>query len=132
MSKTLQKIIFMTAVLALVHAAYSAAKCEWRRVCFKQIMTIIFSVDRTYLRITEQEFTTLPFDVILQTVISLAIVIYSILSLKSDYKLIYAADLQEKSSWEMVSNCQSFYTFNHRGKALFNPYYEQPSPTSTE
>ncbi|CRL00588.1 CLUMA_CG013848, isoform A [Clunio marinus] len=114
MSKAFQKLVLGCGLLSLAHAAYSAAQ------------------HRTYLRITEQEFTTLPLDIILQAVISLAIIIYSILSLKSDWKLIHATDLQEKSSWETLSNIQSFYTFNHRGKAIFNPHYLQPAPVSMD
>jgi membrane magnesium transporter 1 len=59
-------------------------------------------------------------------------IIYCILSLKSDWKLIHATDLQEKSSWDTLSNIQSFYTFNHRGKALYNPQYEQPGVISSD
>uniref|UniRef100_A0A182Q6S1 Uncharacterized protein n=1 Tax=Anopheles farauti TaxID=69004 RepID=A0A182Q6S1_9DIPT len=84
-------------------------------------------IDRAYLRITEQEFTQLPIDIIFQAIASLIYIIYNILQVVGDFKEIRAAvDLQAKS-WETLSNIPSFYTFNHRGKAL-SPVYEQPDP----
>ncbi|KAG5674620.1 hypothetical protein PVAND_004574 [Polypedilum vanderplanki] len=107
MSKTIYKIILIFGFIALAHSAYSAVQF------------------RTYLRISEQEFTSLPLDISLQAIVSFAVIIYSILCLKSDWKLIHATDIG-KTNFDTLSNLQSFYTFNHRGKALFNPHYQQP------
>ncbi|XP_053675327.1 ER membrane protein complex subunit 5 [Anopheles nili] len=101
------KIQIVLGFLFLLHAAYSAAQ------------------HRAYLRITEQEFSELPIDIIFQAIASLIFIIYNILQVVGDFKEIRAAvDLQAKS-WETLSNIPSFYTFNHRGKALA-PHYEQP------
>ncbi|XP_053663123.1 ER membrane protein complex subunit 5 [Anopheles marshallii] len=103
------KIQIVVGFLSLLHAAYSAAQ------------------HRAYLRITEQEFSQLPIDIIFQAIASLIYIIYNILQVVGDFKEIRAAvDLQAKS-WETLSNIPSFYTFNHRGKAL-SPVYEQPNP----
>lgn len=67
MSKAFQKLVLGFGLMALAHAAYSAAQrkptvthCPNFHLIFMEIL--IYS-DRTYLRITEQEFTTLPLDV---------------------------------------------------------------------
>ncbi|CAO1363655.1 unnamed protein product [Diamesa hyperborea] len=112
MSKMFQKAVLSCGLLSLVHAAYSAAQ------------------HRTYLRITEQEFSALPLDIIIQAVVSLAIVVYSVLAIVGEFKEIRAAiDLQEKS-WETLA-CSSFYIFNHRGKSL-SPDYKQPPAINSE
>ncbi|XP_033117943.1 membrane magnesium transporter 1-like [Anneissia japonica] len=93
-------------IISLTHSAYSAAQ------------------HRTYLRLTEQEFTNLPADIILQSLISLVITAYGILHIAGKYKNIRVADDMEKKSFETVGNCPSFYIFKHRGKVLFGngPY----------
>ncbi|GAB0086242.1 Membrane magnesium transporter [Sergentomyia squamirostris] len=98
--KSLHKFLLIIGFVSLIHAAYSAAQ------------------HRTYLRITEQDFYSLPFDIQLQAVVSLILLVYSILQVVGDFREIRAAvDLQAKS-WETLSNIPSFYTFNHRGKCL--------------
>jgi hypothetical protein len=65
MSKAIYKIILVFGFIALAHSAYSAVQCEKKRVVFSSEIeiSIIFISVRTYLRISEQEFTTLPLDV---------------------------------------------------------------------
>uniref|UniRef100_U5ERE2 Membrane magnesium transporter n=1 Tax=Corethrella appendiculata TaxID=1370023 RepID=U5ERE2_9DIPT len=102
------KFLLFCGFVSLLHSAYSAAQY------------------RAYLRITEQEFTNLPIDIIIQAVASLTLILYKLVQV-GDFKEIRAAvDLQAKS-WETLSNIQSFYTFNHRGKALERDYC-QPNP----
>lgn len=63
-------------------------------------------------------------QILLQAITSLFLIIYSLLAVVGDFKEIRAAvDLQGKS-WETLSNIPSFYTFNHRGKALSPAYAE--------
>lgn len=70
-------------------------------------------------------------QIIFQAILSLVLIIYNILQVVGDFKEIRAAvDLQAKS-WETLGNIPSFYTFNHRGKAL-SPYYEQPNPAAMD
>lgn len=83
--------------------------------------------DRSYLRQTSQESesASIPVDILIQTLISLVVIIYNIVEIVANFKEIKAnAELQEKS-WETLSNLQGFYIFNHRGKSL-HPSYLAP------
>jgi len=98
----LYRQIFAVGILFLFHSAYSAAQ------------------HRSYLRITEQEFNGLPFDIIVQGVISLFMSMYGILHLSGDFKEVRAIKELEFRIWETTNNIPSFYVFNHRGKTLLN------------
>ncbi|XP_055376015.1 ER membrane protein complex subunit 5 [Condylostylus longicornis] len=102
--KFCNKTLLCIGFISLIHAAFSAAQ------------------HRSYLRITEQDSRALPLDIIIQTLVSLVVIIYNILQIVGDFKEIRAAvDLQQKS-WETLSNIPSFYMFCHRGKALAQDY----------
>ncbi|XP_041378843.1 ER membrane protein complex subunit 5-like [Gigantopelta aegis] len=88
-------------LIALAHAAYSAAQ------------------HRTYIRLTEQEFTRLPLDILLQCILGLLLTSYGVVHITGYFKEIKASAELENKSWEMLGNRQAFYTFNHRGKALY-------------
>uniref|UniRef100_A0A915E3T0 PRELI/MSF1 domain-containing protein n=1 Tax=Ditylenchus dipsaci TaxID=166011 RepID=A0A915E3T0_9BILA len=88
------------SLLSLVHCAYSAAQ------------------HRSYLRLTRLEFTYLPSDIVVQTIISLVLTIFSASFVAGDFQQI-RADLQaNKKSWDTAWNCPSFYVFDHRAKCL--------------
>lgn len=98
-------------LLALAHAAYSAAQ------------------HRAYLRLTEQPFSALPADILLQSLAALVLTCYGLVRAAGIFRDIMAAGAaaagatpaeKDKKVWENVSNRPAFYTFNHRGKALFN------------
>lgn len=96
------KLCVSIGLLALAHAAYSAAQ------------------HRTYLRLTEQEFTVLPADILLQTIAALVLTCYGLVRAVGVFRDIMAAGGElDKKVWENVANRQSFVTFNHRGKALY-------------
>ncbi len=88
-------------LIALAHAAYSAAQ------------------HRSYLRLTEQEFTTLPTDILVQCLAGLVITCYGIVRVVGKFREIKAGSDLEKKTWETLSNRQSYSMFNHRGKILF-------------
>ena len=96
------KVCVGIGLLSLLHAAYSAAQ------------------HRTYLRLTEQEFTLLPLDILLQTLASLVLTCYGLVRVVGVFRDIMASGDLEKKMWENVTNRASFYTFNHRGKQLFS------------
>ncbi|VDM28307.1 unnamed protein product [Toxocara canis] len=99
---SLLRIITIVALVSLLHCAYSAAQ------------------HRFYLRLTEQPFTQLPADLIVQTLVSLIILIYGASYVAGDFQPI-RTDIQvvnRTKSWDTVGNCPSFYTFEHRAKAL--------------
>ncbi|CAG9766026.1 unnamed protein product [Ceutorhynchus assimilis] len=108
MAGTIHKLILTVGFLSMFHAAYSAAQ------------------HHSYLRLNELEFTRLPFDIILQAITSLFMIMYAVLNLAGEFKEIRAsADLDNKS-WETFRNVPSFYTFCHRGQSLL---YQNPVST---
>uniref|UniRef100_A0A336K0A1 Membrane magnesium transporter n=1 Tax=Culicoides sonorensis TaxID=179676 RepID=A0A336K0A1_CULSO len=96
------KFLLLIGLSSLFHTTYSAAQ------------------HRAYVRITEQEFQSLPLDIIVQALISLILVILSILQTIGKFKEIRTV---QTKSWETITNLSSFYTFNHRGKSLFCQNY---------
>ncbi|XP_067006817.1 ER membrane protein complex subunit 5 [Anabrus simplex] len=107
MATTLHKAFLVFGLLSLFHAAYSAAQ------------------HRSYLRITEQEFVSLPIDILVQGIVSLFITLYGVMNIAGDFKEIRATVDLENKSWETLRNIPSFYIFNHRGKA-WSPNYVPP------
>ncbi|KOC63309.1 Membrane magnesium transporter 1 [Habropoda laboriosa] len=97
---TVHKFITFIGLLSILHAAYSAAQ------------------HRSYLRITEQEFTTLPIDILIQGIASLFMVMYGVMYIAGDFKEIRAVVDLENKSWETLRNLPSFQIFNHRGRSL--------------
>ncbi|XP_014214067.1 membrane magnesium transporter 1 [Copidosoma floridanum] len=103
-AKVVHKIVTFLGFVSILHATYSAVQ------------------HRSYVRITEQEFTTLPIDIIIQTILSLFAVMYGVLHIAGDFKEIRAVVDLENKSWETLRNLPSFQIFNHRGKALSVEY----------
>uniref|UniRef100_A0A0A9WPY8 Membrane magnesium transporter n=1 Tax=Lygus hesperus TaxID=30085 RepID=A0A0A9WPY8_LYGHE len=103
MASTYHKTITAIGLIFLFHAAYSAAQ------------------HRSFLRLTEQEFTSLPVDVIVQGIVSLFLTMYGVMYIAGDFKEIRATEELQSKTWETQRNLPSFYCFNHRGK-LLRPY----------
>ncbi|XP_056636769.1 ER membrane protein complex subunit 5 [Diorhabda carinulata] len=93
----IDRSILTVGFLSLFHSAYSAAQ------------------HRSYLRLNDLDFTHLPLDIFLQTIISLFVIMYGVLSIAGDFKEIKASAELENKSWETFRNIPSFYTFTHRG-----------------
>ncbi|XP_076283240.1 ER membrane protein complex subunit 5 [Lasioglossum baleicum] len=100
-ASALHRFITVIGLVSILHAAYSAAQ------------------HRSYLRITEQEFTTLPIDILIQGIVSLFMVMYGVMYIAGDFKEIRAVVDLENKSWETLRNLPSFQLFNHRGRHLF-------------
>ncbi|VVD05610.1 ER membrane protein complex subunit 5 [Leptidea sinapis] len=98
------KIILTVGFISLFHSAFSAAQ------------------HRSYLRITSQEFTTLPLDIVIQAVGSLFLLMWGVLNVAGNLREIQAAAELNNKTWETQKNIPSFYIFNHRLKAM-SPYY---------
>ena len=98
----IDKIFVTFGLIALAHAAYSAAQ------------------HRKYLRLTEKDFTSLPADIFLQSIIGLVLTCYGIVKVVGDFRGIKATADLEKRTWDALSNRSSFFTFSHRGKVLFH------------
>ncbi|XP_025079630.1 membrane magnesium transporter 1-like [Pomacea canaliculata] len=95
------KLCVFLGLIALAHAAYSAAQ------------------HRTYLRLTEQEFTMLPHDILLQCILGLLLTCYGVVNVAGNFKEIRASAEQENKTWDMLGNRGGFNMFHHRGKAMF-------------
>ena len=89
-------------IISLIHAGYSAVQYK------------------TYLKLTEEEFVTLPADVIIQVMFSLTLAVFGIVKVAGELKDIHAAAELAHRSWETFGNRPSFYNFNHRGKIMFS------------
>ena len=91
----------IVGLIGLSHSAYSATQ------------------HRNYLRLTEQEFSALPMDIILQALLSLLLSCFGIISIVAQLKPIKITSEWENKTWDNIANRTSFYSFNHRGKYLF-------------
>ena len=89
-------------IVSLIHAGYSAVQYK------------------TYLKLTEEEFVTLPADVIIQVMLSLTLSVFGIVRVAGELRDIHAAAELAHKSWETFGNRPSFYSFNHRGKIMFS------------
>jgi len=108
MSKRFHRGVVFTGLGLLVHAAYSAA--EWRQLT----------------RHADVAEMGLPFDIVLQTVLSLLLTMFGVLHIAGDFKEIRATVELENQSWETLRNRPSFYTWSHRGR-VFSPFYKPPA-----
>ncbi|XP_071478200.1 ER membrane protein complex subunit 5-like [Diadema setosum] len=92
--------IVLFGIIGLAHAAYSAAQ------------------HRSYLRLTEQEFTRLPTDIFVQCIVSLLITCYGVINVAGKFREIRATVELETKSMDTLGNRPSFFTFSHRGQVL--------------
>ncbi|XP_046961739.1 ER membrane protein complex subunit 5 [Vanessa atalanta] len=111
---SVHKIIVIVGFISLFHSAFSAAQ------------------HRSYLRISSQEFTTLPLDIIIQAVASLFAVMWGVLNVSGKLREIPAAAELNTVKWETQRNLPSFYIFNHRGRALADDFVPTPSKGELE
>jgi len=99
-------ISFKSAVLILglaciVHAGLSAAQ------------------HKSFVRITEQEYNTLPLDILIQTLLGLFVSSCGIFMVSGEFKDIQVnAELKSKS-FDTLTNPFTFCSFHHRGKTLY-------------
>ncbi|CAN0178101.1 ER membrane protein complex subunit 5 [Lampetra fluviatilis] len=100
-SKSAWKAMVAFGLLALAHAAFSAAQ------------------HRSYTRLTEQENESLPSDIVLQTLLGLLVAVYGVVNIAGEFRDMDATAELKYKTFENMSNRPSFYTFNHRGRALF-------------
>ncbi|CAJ0951509.1 unnamed protein product, partial [Mesorhabditis belari] len=96
----LEKSVTIAALFSLLHCAYSAAQ------------------HRFYLRLTEQPFTHLPLDIVVQTLVSLVALIYGASRVAGTLEPIRADIQNRRRTWDEVGSCLSFSTFDHRSRML--------------
>ncbi|CAH8632066.1 unnamed protein product [Dicrocoelium dendriticum] len=78
----------------------------------------VYCLDRSYLRLTEQEFKSLPADIVLQTIFCFVLVCIGIVGAAGKLKEIEAAAEFRDKSWDSLRNRVSFYTFSTRSLSL--------------
>jgi len=86
------KLILTTGLIGLCHAAYSATQ------------------HRNYLRLIENEFTQLPSDILIQTVVSLLLCCYGIIGLSTKFKPIFS----DLSTYDSIAADISASEFNYK------------------
>lgn len=96
------KILLTIGLAGLCHAAYSATQ------------------HRNYLRLTEHEFTSLPIDILVQTLACLLLCCLGVIRVAAKFRPIQITSEWENKTWDNIGNRTSFYSFNHRGKYLFS------------
>ncbi|KAG5442941.1 Membrane magnesium transporter 1 [Clonorchis sinensis] len=94
------RLVLYVGLAGLLHAAYSATQ------------------HRSYLRLTEQEFVSLPADIIVQTLISFVVVCIGVIGVSGPLKEIEAAAEFKDKSWDCLKNRPSFQTFHNRNLTL--------------
>jgi membrane magnesium transporter 1 len=96
------KLLLCIGLAGLCHAAFSATQ------------------HRKYLRLSERDFTSLPTDILAQTLFSLFLCSIScVLGVANSLKKIHITSEWETKCWDNIASRTSFYSFNHRGKYLF-------------
>jgi hypothetical protein len=98
----LGKLLIYVGLLLLAHAAYSAAQ------------------HRSYLRLSEQEFTSLPADILIQSIVSLVLTCYGVVRVVGNFREIRALAELENKTWDMLRNRPSFYTYNNNGEEIYS------------
>lgn len=72
------------------------------------------------------------FQIVIQGIVSLFVVMYGVMFIAGDFKEIRATVELENKSWETFRNISSFYTFNHRGKVLSPNFIPSPKASLEE
>lgn len=103
------KLILTLGLIGLCHAAYSATQ------------------HKSYMRLTEHDLdstsssiSSLPLDILVQTVVCLFMSCVGVIRVAAKFKPIKITSEWENKTWDNVANRTSFYSFNHRGKFLFS------------
>ncbi|KAG7278084.1 hypothetical protein CRUP_029029 [Coryphaenoides rupestris] len=109
MASSFWKSIVGVGLLALAHAAFSAAQ------------------HRSYMRLTEKENEMLPIDIVLQTLLSFVLTCYGIVHIAGEFKEMDASSELKNRTFDTLRNHPSFYLFNHRGRVLFHTPEQEPS-----
>jgi len=110
MTQSMDKFILIASLITLLHAAYSAAQ------------------HRAFLRLTERDYTTLPTDILIQTLAGLAMSCFAIVRIVGCFKEIRVVSEDDSGStklWDSFGSRSAFYNFYHRGSVLSRLHQEQ-------
>eukprot|EP01134_Creolimax_fragrantissima_P005468 CFRG5468T1 len=96
-SSVVGKVVFIIGLLLLLNAGYSAVQ------------------HRTYLKLAEEPFTSLPMELSVQTFFALALTLAGNVAMSADFK-----SLSDRSTLttQYLDNRPGFATFRHRGRVM--------------
>lgn len=99
---SLSKALIFLGMVMLGHAAYSAVQ------------------HRSFLRLAEEEYTGVPNDILLESLLGGLLCSLGVISLKGRFKDIKLTTELNSKSFETVGNTLGFMAFNHRGAVVYN------------
>jgi len=100
MASALGKIAVVIGICLLCHTGYSVSQM------------------RSFMRFNEDEFLSLPLDMMLEGLLGVAIAVWGAAATQN-FKEIRAIEDMATKSYESFLHRPSFITFNHRGRKLF-------------
>ncbi|CAG7732588.1 unnamed protein product [Allacma fusca] len=100
MSHAMGRVAVVVGMLLLCHTGYSVSQL------------------RSFLRFNEDEFTSLPLDMMLEGLLGVAIAVWGAAATQT-FKEIRAIEDIASKSFESFLHRPNFITFSHRGKNLF-------------
>uniref|UniRef100_A0A3Q1NMV1 Membrane magnesium transporter n=1 Tax=Bos taurus TaxID=9913 RepID=A0A3Q1NMV1_BOVIN len=86
------------------------------------LLTFIIITSKT----SEKEDESLPIDIVLQTLLALAVTCYGIVHIAGEFKDMDATSELKNKTFDTLRNHPSFYVFNHHGRVLLG-YKTLPS-----
>ncbi|KAL4631666.1 membrane magnesium transporter 1 [Arapaima gigas] len=103
MAPSVWKSVVGVGLLALAHAAFSAAQ------------------HRSYMRLTEKESGTLPIDIVLQTLLAFGVTCCAVVRIAGEFRNMDASSELRNRASDTSRNRPSFYLFDHRGRVRSQP-----------
>jgi len=100
MGRAMGKMGVLLGVFLLCHTGYSVSQ------------------HLAFVRYNEEEFTSLPLDMVIEALLGLALSIWGAAATKTFQEIRAVEDLASKS-YESFLHRPNFITFNHRGEKLF-------------
>ena len=136
MASPIYKVFVAVGLLCILHAAYSAAQHRtYLRLTKTEFLALPLDIAIQVRELRScapyplasrwKSFaiaTTQKFLFFSQCLVSLGVVAFGVINVAGELKEIRVTAELEKQSFETVWNNPSFYSFNHRGKALFGEW----------
>lgn len=107
------KFILTVGLIGLCHAAYSATQHR----NYLRLTDADKSIDQ--IGITSGRITTLPLDIVIQTLFSLLLSCIGLIGISTKFRPIKITSEWENKTWDNVGNRTSFWSFQHRGLLIY-------------
>eukprot|EP00118_Oscarella_pearsei_P004884 m.21673 g.21673 ORF g.21673 m.21673 type:complete len:102 (+) comp28199_c0_seq3:218-523(+) len=96
------RIVFILGFVLLLHAAFSAMQ------------------HRTFLSLEDRSSSSLPIDIVLQSLVALVVCSMGLVKWVVNFKDIKADTDPTHKTFDSAGNCSSFFIFQHRGQVVYN------------